>query len=62
MRKLSLAIALALATMVVTAGAAFAYTLNADGTGFVGKGEVQTALAGTTSRCRPTLMLLTSMS
>ncbi len=39
-----MAIALAMATMVVAAGAAFAYTLNADGTGFVGKGEVQTAL------------------
>jgi hypothetical protein len=44
MRKLYLAIALALATMVVTAGAAFGYTLDpATGTGFVGKGEVQTA-------------------
>jgi hypothetical protein len=33
----------ALVVMAMTATAAFAYTLNADGTGFVGKGEVQTA-------------------
>jgi len=42
-RKLYLAMGLALVAMLVAAGAAFAYTLNADGTGFVGKGEVQTA-------------------
>jgi hypothetical protein len=46
MRKLYLAMGLALATMVVTAGAVFAIVTfdPATGEGFVGKGDVQTAL------------------
>jgi hypothetical protein len=36
--------ALGAATVIVSAGPASAYTLNGDGTGYVGKGEVQTLL------------------
>ena len=43
MRKLTLLMVAIAATVALSATAAFAYTLNADGTGFVGKGEVQTA-------------------
>jgi len=43
MRKLTLLLVAIAATVALSATAAFAYTLNADGTGFVGKGEVQTA-------------------
>jgi hypothetical protein len=43
MRKLTLLLVAIAATVALSATAAFAYTLNPDGTGFVGKGEVQTA-------------------
>jgi hypothetical protein len=36
--------ALSAAAVIVSAGSASAYTLNGDGTGYVGKGEVQTLL------------------
>lgn len=43
MRKTTITMALAALLVMALAVPAFAYTLNADGTGFVGKGEVQTA-------------------
>lgn len=38
--------ALSAATIMISAGSASAYTLNGDGTGYVGKGEVQTLING----------------
>ncbi len=60
MKKYAFALAAAASSVALIAGPASAYTLNGDGTGFVGKGEVQGVLSLNNAQVQSTAVSFTT--